>query len=309
LSDYLSGLAARSLPSTDVVLPRLASRFEPAPGDGLFPHAPAKPSLGLAGALEDFAELAAELAPPAGRRSLAPQLAAPALPALGVFSSGQPSNETSADVFSSRRRSDSQLATIVARAPDAVSRLSHPAQPAEPAPRPGSAASVQPTPAAAAPVAQQGVTAGLVHTRIDDSVRSSDQPLDTAEFPGLDQRIRSALGDALALQLAQNAGQDRLTQPRPEAASEVQPAAPARVVAQPQVAIASAARPAALDAAAAGRLKAQQEPLPAPTIHVTIGRIEVRATPAPASAPPSRPKPAPTMSLDDYLRQRNGGSR
>jgi hypothetical protein len=75
------------------------------------------------------------------------------------------------------------------------------------------------------------------------------------------------------------------------------------------VAIASAARPAALDAAAAGRLKAQQEPLPAPTIHVTIGRIEVRATPAPASAPPSRPKPAPTMSLDDYLRQRNGGSR
>ncbi len=32
MSDYLSGLAARSLPSTDVVLPRLASRFEPAPG-------------------------------------------------------------------------------------------------------------------------------------------------------------------------------------------------------------------------------------------------------------------------------------
>ncbi|MCO5246068.1 MAG: hypothetical protein M9927_20015 [Anaerolineae bacterium] len=61
--------------------------------------------------------------------------------------------------------------------------------------------------------------------------------------------------------------------------SAVQPAAPARVIAQPQVTIA-AARPAMADAAAAGRLTAQPEPPPAPTIHVTIGRIEVRATPA-----------------------------
>jgi hypothetical protein len=123
----------------------------------------------------------------------------------------------------------------------------------------------------------------------------------------LDQRIRSSVGAALALELAQNAGQDRPTPPQ-VVASDVQPAAPARVIAQPQVAVAAAARPAALDAAA-GKLNAQQEPPPAPTIHVTIGRIEVRATPAPSSALPSRPKPAPTMSLDDYLRQRNGGSR
>ncbi|MBE9180873.1 hypothetical protein IQ268_20140 [Oculatella sp. LEGE 06141] len=46
-----------------------------------------------------------------------------------------------------------------------------------------------------------------------------------------------------------------------------------------------------------------------PTIHVTIGRIEVRATP-PAGSPvaPSRPK-LPVMSLDEYLRQRSGGGR
>jgi hypothetical protein len=45
-----------------------------------------------------------------------------------------------------------------------------------------------------------------------------------------------------------------------------------------------------------------------PTIHVTIGRIEVRATsPAPAARPKSAP--APTMSLDDYLRTRGGGRR
>jgi hypothetical protein len=41
-----------------------------------------------------------------------------------------------------------------------------------------------------------------------------------------------------------------------------------------------------------------------PTIHVTIGRIEVRATPAPP-APRQRPAPA-VMSLDDYLKRREG---
>lgn len=46
----------------------------------------------------------------------------------------------------------------------------------------------------------------------------------------------------------------------------------------------------------------------APTIQVTIGRIEVRATPPPAPVPKPRPA-SPTMSLDDYLRQRNEGRR
>jgi hypothetical protein len=43
-----------------------------------------------------------------------------------------------------------------------------------------------------------------------------------------------------------------------------------------------------------------------PTIQVTIGRVEIRAT---VESPPAR-KPqakAPVMSLDEYLRQRNGG--
>jgi hypothetical protein len=46
----------------------------------------------------------------------------------------------------------------------------------------------------------------------------------------------------------------------------------------------------------------------APTIQVTIGRVEIRAT---LPTPPSRktlPK-APAMSLDDYLKQRSGGRR
>jgi hypothetical protein len=46
---------------------------------------------------------------------------------------------------------------------------------------------------------------------------------------------------------------------------------------------------------------------PAPAIHVTIGRIEVRATqPTPAKVEKRQPQ-TPPLSLDEYLRQRNGG--
>lgn len=46
----------------------------------------------------------------------------------------------------------------------------------------------------------------------------------------------------------------------------------------------------------------------APVIQVTIGRIEIRATP-PAAAPPKPRSVSPRLTLEDYLRQRNGGKR
>ena len=47
---------------------------------------------------------------------------------------------------------------------------------------------------------------------------------------------------------------------------------------------------------------------PTPTIHVTIGRIEVRATQAPVQKEP-RPRGRDAMSLDEYLHRRNGERR
>lgn len=51
---------------------------------------------------------------------------------------------------------------------------------------------------------------------------------------------------------------------------------------------------------------------PAPTIRVAIGRIEVRAITPPPAPPARRELPVrsgPALSLDDYLKQRNGGQR
>jgi hypothetical protein len=50
----------------------------------------------------------------------------------------------------------------------------------------------------------------------------------------------------------------------------------------------------------------------APTIRVAIGRIEVRAItppPSPLAQQTAPARPAPTLSLDDYLKQRNGEQR
>lgn len=53
----------------------------------------------------------------------------------------------------------------------------------------------------------------------------------------------------------------------------------------------------------------QPSPKESPVINVTIGRVEVRAIyPQPESAVRHPPLSPPKMSLDDYLRSRNGGA-
>ena len=53
----------------------------------------------------------------------------------------------------------------------------------------------------------------------------------------------------------------------------------------------------------------QPSPKEPPAIHVTIGRVEVRAMMPAAQVKPPPERSAPKMSLDDYLRSRNGGQR
>jgi len=66
--------------------------------------------------------------------------------------------------------------------------------------------------------------------------------------------------------------------------------------------------PAPLSAALVGS-PIRAEPV-TPSIHVTIGRVEVRAVSAPAEPARPRERKAPALlSLDQYLRQRNEGRR
>jgi hypothetical protein len=60
---------------------------------------------------------------------------------------------------------------------------------------------------------------------------------------------------------------------------------------------------------AAAREAARPRAEAAPTINVTIGRVEVRATQAPTPAPRRAEASAPRLSLDDYLRRRSGEVR
>ncbi len=53
-------------------------------------------------------------------------------------------------------------------------------------------------------------------------------------------------------------------------------------------------------------MEPQKERSPAPTVHVTIGRVEIRAVSAPAAQKRSSPM-KPALSLSDYLTRRNGG--
>jgi hypothetical protein len=80
--------------------------------------------------------------------------------------------------------------------------------------------------------------------------------------------------------------------------------APAPVFAATRTTPARSERTVAARAAAArteGRIDAASEPV----VHVSIGRLEVRAAPAAAAPPRRRDGPQPG-SLDDYLRQRGG---
>lgn len=51
------------------------------------------------------------------------------------------------------------------------------------------------------------------------------------------------------------------------------------------------------------------EPRGGPAIHVTIGRVDVRAVMTPAAPSPRPPASVETPSLEDYLRGRSGGRR
>ena len=82
-----------------------------------------------------------------------------------------------------------------------------------------------------------------------------------------------------------------------------------RSAARPPTAAPPSLRPPAPASRAIRPERERAEARGGPTIHVTIGRVDVRAVVASVAAPPRLPAPAETSSLEDYLRGRAGGRR
>ncbi|RJQ84794.1 hypothetical protein [Amycolatopsis panacis] len=69
-------------------------------------------------------------------------------------------------------------------------------------------------------------------------------------------------------------------------------------------------RPAAPEPPRPPTLRRRPEPAE-PDVHISIGRVEIKAVPAPAPATPPRPGRSrlPVLGLDEYLKERAGGDR
>ena len=328
MSNFLSSLAARSLGLAEVVRPRVASLFEP-------PQAAAASNMGMLGSLfeKDRGEPEArppELAVPPATRPHALSRASP------------PSTMRTSDAGTIRRSSESSPETYLALVPHGARGSEDPSTrpgsesrwpanghfgalrdlgPVAVLRRPAVSPAIERDGEARSPAAAAGL-AGQPHDLLPVLPSSVVRPSET------DVARRSG-HDAAATRPARvsgraDDGETALSAARPEPVRHVKEtmvpaesgpsgpsrgepiappgpgtAGPVRVVVEPRVALyTEPAGPAHPRPAVRGE----------PTIQVTIGRVEVRAThPAAPVTPRERQRPA-AMSLEEYLSRRAEGS-
>jgi hypothetical protein len=289
MSDFLTNLAARALNRAEAARPRLASRFEPPLLAGAFSSAFAHDAEMTA--TDAFIE-----APSSQTTEARPSNFAQ--PPIDSLTNQKPAALTefreASDAKSARRQPNESTPQLDRPPLDDKLRL---------IPTASSSETTEHEPrqlkADVAPSRESRVEQGEERARMSEQttaegsrVSPSERFFDDAGLRRLEERVRRQ--EALQRERQQQA----------EAASIV-PAAPQKFV-DPRASVGPplAQPPPALPAP--GEIA---EPN-APSINVTIGRIDVRAvmpqTPAPVRAA-ARPRPA--LSLEDYLKQREGGPR
>jgi hypothetical protein len=293
MSDYLSNLVDRSLDRADVIQPRLPSLFEPVQSIG-------SPISGLWQEAEPMAEAIEQSIPEArNQRSVARQQS----PISRIFDRVIHRRSAEAEVNLDRPSRSTQTTEIEMSQPQFKS-LSE-------SPPPASVDLVEPIISTNTPVIQprfsqpqlteQQIAAGslagenpeVVSSSPIDRERQIDRTIDNPDrSPVLNPapisaRDRTDRVQESSLTATPNQNSPRLGQSKENTAMEqirsVIQAIQPEVVSTP-------------------------DRSSVPTIQVTIGRIEVRATTAPTTpaANQARSKP-PVMSLDEYLNQRGGG--
>ena len=269
MNDYLAHLAARVLAPEPAIRPRALSLFEPAPAGSAAPGEPAMETRGA-----DRGDASA-VDSPLEVKAKAEQ----PVRAQGDVR-GERSREREMGSESARRIQNSEL-------PDPEIRVELPT----------SKVAILP---AAVPVAS------IVPLPVAPPDREADRPLKngarSAASPDAHERANAA-PEPVRPRIA--AAEDRAP-----AAIEAAPIAPIfptpTTRSQTPESAALVAAPLRLPAQRAmGTAPAENPP---PVIHVTIGRLEIRAIVPPAAAPRAHPKRADASSLEDYLRKRSGGA-
>jgi hypothetical protein len=292
MTDFLDRLIARSLDPGVVLNPRPLGWFE-------------RPPLSVP-RIERSADEPADLptlahriaaAPPNRVAPLAAQAAAPSSPVTTTSPSTAPQ---------SRAREPADPVRPVGSPPDRISRPREtPAAPLSPAPRPQTSLALpSPEPPVGLPVParrREGRASPLPATAADDRPKllaEREPAQDHAAAPSLRPPRRAptvvpgpaAIPAAPALLPAVRPAPVHTGMSDPAAELQITPLLPPEK-----------SRPRELTAADAA-------PTPT-TVQVTIGRIEIRAA-VPAAPRAGRPRRQPAvMSLDEYLKQRGGGSR
>jgi hypothetical protein len=281
MSDYLSTLAARSLRLLPTVTPRLTSLFEPSPRAGGSLAVPTAPPV-----------------EPAASRPPAPPSVVRDVPERADAREARPASRPAPIVAATpalraRDETDARPRPAIVRVEDVrpsapVSMKAERTPQAEPLP-------VVP-PRREQPRDEMPMTLPVRQ----DHRRDASEPADLtqrhiARPDGM--RIADERLTALERQVLRDRGAPRELQAGEGTPPVVRPA----IVPVTTPALAHAARP-ATDVTSA---------VPAsPAVHVTIGRIDVRAVMPPAASAPRRAAPVSSgMSLEQYLKQRHGDER
>jgi len=278
MMDYLTSLLARNLELMGGIQPRLASRFEPtsptggsATSDHILTTSPALPS---ERPLESHRTLRDSRDQSSNRRPVQAQ--------------GQPSSQGAAPYSVDPRDEEGAVQTRQELPPSHLDHL--PGAPAHPGnlrftgskTLPG----LPPEHAVVIPAAPDNPTlSGSSGSGRLEHRASSDQII----LPGGAERTAPAEGGS----------------------GTQAPFLSPRRIAQPGEAVPPAHVTPSVQAASFSGVEPARKPRAAPVIRVSIGRVEVRAVIAPqAPSPPLRqPRSGPSLSLEDYLKERGGGKR
>ena len=310
MSNYLNNLVAKSLNQTEVVQPRLASLFEPLP---MSPGSVAGQAFSIeqliGTAMSDEAEFEAQsrertstvlpIEPPRERRSRIPDLRSPPITPQPL-SNPFPTEETS-PTLPPYQPSSAPVEPIVTPLSVRGEQLPPGSASLEPFPVNREATDASgprhPTEQPRLPVLETTV----IQPSVSELVVSSKEPLPTADLPPelfFLQTTNPVVPKASALP-----NQPLVSAPAESTAipgsTSTRPSSTAASIWHTQIAP-------SVKSITQNFMEGGDTSQPSPTIQVTIGRIEVRATPPPAtSLAKSRPA-SPAMSLEEYLRQRGG---